>query len=99
MNTPYRIIPIIKAESLIPFGGYCYKGLQKKEDEPLEFKVVDKCPFHSINEDHIENGSIQMAGYCSYLKLGDWMDNGTFLLFDMVKECGVKEEDEFVLSS
>lgn len=94
------IIPIVVAESLIPKGPYCYERLEPSSDEngSLIFKSVKPCPFRSINEDFVdESGSIQMAGYCSYLKLGDWMDNGTMLLFDAVKECGIKDDyDEWL---
>lgn len=37
------------------------------------------------------NKEYQMNGYCKYLKLGDWYENGTMLLWDEVKECGVSD--------
>lgn len=59
--------------------------------------AANVCPFWSINKAQIEanDGSTQRAGYCGYLKLGDWMEKGTDLLWDQVKECGIKTEDEF----
>jgi hypothetical protein len=35
----------------------------------------------------------QASGYCAHLKAGDWEDDGTLLLWDMVKECGVNLGD------
>lgn len=32
-------------------------------------------------------------GYCSYLKEGDWESDGIGLLWDQVKECGIKDEE------
>ncbi|WP_061328849.1 hypothetical protein [Clostridium botulinum] len=34
----------------------------------------------------------QECGYCKYLNHGDWQEDGTFLLWDMVKECGIADE-------
>jgi hypothetical protein len=35
-----------------------------------------------------------MNGWCDYLKTGDMvMPGGTDLLWDQVKECGIKDED------
>jgi len=27
--------------------------------------------------------------------MGDWEENGTMLLFDQVKECGINNEDDY----
>jgi len=32
-----------------------------------------------------------MDGHCGYLGKGDWEKDGTTLLWDQVKECGVKD--------
>ena len=37
----------------------------------------------------------QDNGYCHYLKRGDWEEEGWSLLWDMVKECGIKDDVEF----
>lgn len=36
------------------------------------------------------------GAYCSYLHTGDWLPDGTMLLWDQVKECGLNYgfEDE-----
>lgn len=45
------------------------------------------CPFW----DKDETKPIQMNGYCHYLKRGDWEENRYGLLWDLVKECGIKD--------
>jgi hypothetical protein len=72
-------------QKFIPEGIYCYELKNEK-------RVL--CPFWSFkkNKHHQENG------FCSYLNKGDWQKNGTFLLWDACKECGInddwEEEDE-----
>lgn len=89
----HRIIPIIPAESLIPEGDYCYRPdtspAAAEAYQRGRFRIV-RCPFWILRSDLAE----QANGYCSYLKLGDWMEDGTFLLWDQVKECGVKLGDD-----
>jgi len=63
-----------------------------KEDIPYGMYCYSgdyTCPYWSKRADKRERDD----GYCSYLDLGDWMENGTFLLWDQVKECGVNEEE------
>lgn len=72
-------IPVIRAETLIPHGEYCYTY-----NDCGKFKV---CPFWDVTEDKI--------GLCSYLHLRDGDEKGTFLLFDQVKECGIKQSMDF----
>lgn len=43
------------------------------------------CRFWSLDK----NRFTQENGYCSYLSKGDWDFQGTGLLWDMVKECGI----------
>lgn len=74
-------------EMFIPNGMYCYNG-----------KSV--CPFYTP----LEDGSV----YCKYLDLYDFsqcsdevwerlseedIDKSSFVLWDSVKECGIKEEN------
>jgi len=66
---------------LIPHGIYCYTV-----DNKGNRKV---CPFWSKEPNYPE----QMNGYCDFLKKGDWMDNGTSLLWDQCKECGVNVDE------
>ena len=47
-------------------------------------KRVD-CKWLSFNP----NKHHQEAGFCRYLKTGDWIDDGTWLLWDGVKECEI----------
>jgi pentatricopeptide repeat protein len=82
-----KVIPIIKAESLIPSGMYCYAGLEQDKEDPMRFNLIGLCPFWSSSDEHHE----QDNGSCSYAKLNDW-EHGT-LLWDQVKECGVKLDD------
>lgn len=46
------------------------------------------CKWHRL----IKNKRKQENGYCMYLKSGDWEDDRTSLLWDFVKECGLKED-------
>lgn len=89
----HRIIPIVKAETLIPRGIYCYKpGTSRGWEvgpDGVE-RLTGCCPFWSLKDEFPS----QMNGWCSYLKSGDMEEDGTFLLWDQVKECGIKD-DEF----
>ncbi len=84
------------AESLIPRGCYCYTPLGVDESNGRFF--VKPCVFWDFNKEEAKKaGSEQAGGYCHYLKLGDWMENGTMLLWDQVKECGLNygtDEDD-----
>jgi hypothetical protein len=68
-----------KTESKVPKGPYCYS---LKEGKRV------KCPYWFRNTDVHH----QESGYCSLLETGDWMEPGTFLLWDQVKECMINEE-------
>ena len=68
--------------SIIPEGYYCYTRISPG-------KYIS-CPYWSIKE----GKPTQQNGYCEYLHLGDWMDNGTTLLWDSCKECGINYGDE-----
>lgn len=91
---PYPIIPIVVAESLIPEGLYCYRpdpspAATEARRAGRNYPILP-CPFWSMRTDLPE----QSNGYCSYLKSGDWMEDGTFLLWDQVKECGIRMDDD-----
>lgn len=47
-----------------------------------------KCPFWNKRHDK----PLQENGYCSYLKCGDWENNGLGLLWDQCKECSINIE-------
>jgi hypothetical protein len=70
-------------EQSIPTGVYCYSG-SRMSDDP-NFKV---CPYWRQFDEY----PLQESGYCTYLKLGDYMEDGTLLLWDQVKECGINED-------
>ena len=67
-------------EEQIPRGCYCYTYDKNKY-------VV--CPFWYKNPNKVD----QDNGYCSYLSKGDWEEDGTFLLWDQCKECGINDID------
>jgi hypothetical protein len=70
-------------EKLIPRGPYCYRPL-KYENGRLKIKP---CPYHIT----ARRRHYQENGYCSFIGKGDWEFEHFGLLWDMVKECGVKE--------
>lgn len=69
----------------IPYGPYCYTTLGINGDYSLR---ISTCPYWSIREGREE----QENGYCKLLGLGDWMEHGTSLLWDQVKECGINDD-------
>ena len=79
-------------ESLIPEGSYCYRVLgftEAKDGQPPRMHI-EPCPYWGAHPDK----SPQSYGYCAKLGQGDWEDDGPFLLWDQVKECGIGEFDE-----
>jgi hypothetical protein len=44
--------------------------------------------------DKLDGYDDQMSGYCHYLKMGDMDPDGTFLLWDQIKDCGINYIDE-----
>lgn len=79
----FKDIPIIHAERAIPKGAYCYSV--KKIHESIDCVEVNPCMFWDLDS----SKPSQMNGYCSYLRRGDW-ETGLSLLWDQVKECGIK---------
>lgn len=76
-----------KDTSVIPNGYYCYTSIGRHPNGRMKIKT---CPYWSADASKPE----QQDGYCAFLGKGDWMENGTDLLWDMVKECGIKENDD-----
>lgn len=76
---PHRIIPIVKAETLIPRGEHCYPP--DSEDPAAPVKV---CPFWEVR-----SGGF----YCRYLEKLDRMDDESLRLWELVKACGVKTDE------
>lgn len=82
-----------KDQSIIPKGHYCYERLEAVKDPtliiPAKIEVINPCPYWSRRKDKPE----QENGYCSYMDEGDWEDTsgmGLSLIWDQVKECGIK---------
>lgn len=77
----------------IPPGGYCDFSHTRQPLEPtpegLPRSSVVPCPFWARNPDAPD----QAFGYCAKLASGDWMVEGTMLLWDGVKECGLNDPD------
>lgn len=76
----HREIPP-KDESLIPPGLYCYTIEELLPDGRIK---IDLCPYWDQKLDEDE----QESGYCHFIEEGDGED-GTLLLWDQCKECGV----------
>jgi hypothetical protein len=72
-------------ESLIPAGFYCHEKFTFNEE--TKRCSAKPCPYWGINDNypHQENG------YCRFLNRGDWEDDHIGLLWDQVKECGIKD--------
>lgn len=76
-------------EAVIPQGMYCYSWASSFVDpENGPGRNVVPCPYWGCDLDK----GVQQAGYCAHLKAADWEEDGTMLLWDMVKECGVNDE-------
>lgn len=75
-----------KDASKIPLGPYCYT-IVKVEGNVVQ---TSPCPYWRLDLSKPE----QECGYCEFLGSGDWMPNGTGLLWDSVKECGENMDDE-----
>jgi len=82
----FKGIEIIRAESLIPRGSFCYTPVKEPCVENNFAYQVKRCRFHGFRED--QPG--QENGTCSYLKIGDATE-GT-LLWDSTKEGGINED-------
>lgn len=79
-------LPLTKQNvlDLVPKSDYCYSG----------FKNTYKCcPFWMT----LKQFPKQSNGYCTLMEVGDFMtlsNNGTSLLWDQVKECGINPAEE-----
>lgn len=54
-------------------------------------KKTGKCKWLKFNK----KVDYQQSGYCEYLKAGDWYKDGTMLLWDECKECGISSETNY----
>jgi hypothetical protein len=72
-----------QAKKLIPRGDYCYDIIARVK-ENIKVKC---CPFWGRNpEKHA-----QESGFCTLFNFKDWDTIGFGLLWDQVKECGLRE--------
>lgn len=77
--------------SVIPDGTYCYsRGHIERGEDGLPVMKAVPCPYWSLDAGRPQ----QEGGYCAYLDMGDWEGPGIGLLWDQVKECGVRDELE-----
>lgn len=83
-----KLLGIYKDTSVIPKGSYCYT-IRSVDMSNGNIKA-NVCPYWSKDYSKPDQGN----GYCSYLELGDWMENGTSLLWDQCKECGINDDDD-----
>lgn len=86
-----KVKQLNKDEKYIPPGFYCYMFLTEPDYEDGGSMKTLPCPYLEFRKDKPS----QMFGYCHFLELGDWEDDGTSLLWDMVKECSVNCEEEW----
>lgn len=77
---------------VIPKGVYCYRPLGEGHVNAVGLFVypVEPCPYWASNPDK----DSQENGYCAFMKIGDWMEDGTWHLWDQVKECGLNDDME-----
>ncbi len=74
-------LPLTKQNvlDLVPKGDYCYRE--------------NICPFWTLFKEFPKQGN----GYCSLMEVGDFIsaeNNGTLLLWDQIKECGINPAEE-----
>jgi hypothetical protein len=65
------------------------KWIPKNTSYCYENKNIKSCKWLSFNKTKDE----QLSGYCKYLHSGDWMEDGTTLLWDECKECSCHYEN------
>lgn len=70
----------------IPRGLYCYKLLYVEHDENGMYLKQKLCPYWSIDKTKPKHDN----GYCSFMESGDWEQPYVSLIWDQVKECGIK---------
>lgn len=90
--------------ALIPAGIYCYRltgGTVRREHvrdadgqlirvTPYDAPQREVCPYWSS----VKNRPAQESGYCRFLGRGDWENPGISLLWDQVKECGIRADED-----
>lgn len=82
-----RVMTEAEAIKLIPKNTpYCYSPDPDRKMVDGRLPIIS-CPFWTPYEDHV-SGPVR-EGFCLFLGIGDREEDGTFLLFDQVKECGI----------
>ena len=88
---------------LIPKGMYCYTPLEAPCAENGWVFKVKPCPYwqrynkelHGELPDEYKPYEATFNGaFCTFLRTGDWLPDGTSLLWDQVKECGENNDWE-----
>lgn len=83
------------AEKLVPHGDYCYTWTKEPTAENKFRGEIKVCPFWQSFYPKVPE---QSCGFCHFLKAGDFTSDGTMVLWDQIKECGVNLPDESELS-
>ena len=76
----------------IPKGSYCYKIIEIDRNhraDGLPIMKVKRCPYWCWDKRYPGED----VGYCKYLGIGDKDENGSGLLWDQIKECGVNDHE------
>ncbi|MBY3150841.1 hypothetical protein HFO56_00160 [Rhizobium laguerreae] len=74
---------------LVPAGLYCYRIDEiVLDDDGRPRTKITTCPYWGRRQT-----ADASFGYCAHLRTGDWEEDGTLLLHDMVKECGINLGD------
>ena len=95
---------VSKVENL---GVLIHQEKSRHRDEPFYYIECDEetakklipqntdyckgCPFHDLMFECFQE---QSNGWCHFMKTGDMVEGGTFLLWDGCKECGVNSYED-----
>lgn len=82
-----------KNENFIPPGPYCYHFLVNEPDPVTHKMRILRCPYWAKNEEK----ETQESGYCEFLETGDWIEGGSFSLWDQLKECGIDLDADYFM--
>lgn len=89
-----------KSTDIIPKGPYCYTPIEAPHaGNGWKFKIKP-CPYwqrynqqlHGDLPEEFQGAEQFQGAFCSFLEIGDWSENGTMLLWDQVKECGINDD-------
>lgn len=80
-----------EVKGLVPHGNYCYSWEEVPSVKNNFRGKVKKCPFWDSFYPKMPD---QSYGFCHLMKIGDFTKDGTVLLWDQVKCCGINLLDE-----